>query len=755
MFGYDGVRAKSLTPQGINQMREKMISQMGDEVRGRNFEDAFHQGKVVTGSEGYADGGSVDDYNTMIGNPDTDGPAGYAAGGEVGDEQQNIKPERAKMSRGKNKEPLDPNSPEAIKKAVAAAKKATTMAFMAENRKRDQPTGIHETSNPKRLQFTGDGPGGVHGINLPRHVWEGGINAQGNHLPGLDIINRARAAVYGSEHRAPLNSMQASAIHKKVLEEHFRKPIAQQMADEEAALAKLRAAKHLSAGATTLDESEKLDTVRHEHDDQGRSHIGYASKGVAGHALYTSGVGADSKFHVLNTCAGQTVGCGGGKDIKGVVDTIHGSCFAPHAEAQYPGAAIKRACHEQAKHDPAMTKDWILAHTGALRSVSNKADKNNQVTLFRPNVVDETDSSSRHVIRGLNAQREAKGLPKIVANSYGKTAEMHDPENSYFVTYSNSGPKVKRAPWPANGTYEIPENISRDKQRVRSTISAMNAGGTHFTNDDGHLTPPKNSYMVTDVQRGSDMDASMQKAFTHAKYWTAGRKQSELASTEKAEGPEGHFGANGEPTTPDKAHYGHTTVNGNRYDYQKQHILHPRLVAVKDSDKGTTHLIPTDSRFKDNDFLPKDRFMSKNGKQAGAILLTTPTTSTSDIEHKSAFTHHIGPENIQHAERNNGEFEIDSPHDQEAAKGNLYQPPRAPGVTQRFAQGGAVGGEDDGDREFPEQSFVAQRHLAHSGGMGDPESARSKPVARMMPHSASNSVTRALQIAARARNGAK
>ena len=71
-----------------------------------------------------------------------------------------------------------------------------------------------------------------------------------------------------------------------------------------------------------MDESEKLDTVRHEYDEQGRPHVGYAAKGVAGHALYISGHGKDSKYHILNTCPGQVEVCGGGTDAKGIVDKI-------------------------------------------------------------------------------------------------------------------------------------------------------------------------------------------------------------------------------------------------------------------------------------------------------------------------------------------------------------------------------------------------------------------------------------------------
>ena len=615
--------------------------------------------------------------------------------------------------------------PKAIRKALMAA----TMLHQGAHYARGGTTIIshgqkvlhpaaEETSNPTRLKFNAEGPGGVKGIVVPRHVWEGGNGAKGTRIPGMEEINHARAEVYGHEPRAPLNVGQIERVHRAALEEHFRKPLPQQVAAENSALERLRAAKHLSMGADTLDESEKLDTVRHEHDAQGRSHVGYAAKGTAGHALYAEGAGPSAKLHVLNTCPGQTSGCGGGVDKNGVVDTRRGMCFAPKAEAQYPGAAVKRASQEQAKHDPAMTKDWILAHTGSLRKASARADKKNEVTLFRPNVVDETDKSSRHVIRGLNKQRAAQGLPHIVANSYGKTNELHDPENGYFVTHSNVGPKTK------HGT-SISENISRDKQRVRSTILAQDASGRHFMNEEGHQTPPKNSYAVTDVERGSDMDKALQGVITHAKYWSTGRNAAELSPAERAEGPEGHFGPTGEATTPDLAHFGHTTVNGNRYDYQKQHILHPRMVAVRDNKKGVEHLIPTDSRFKDEEFLPKDRFMSKSGKKAGAILLTTPTISTSGLERQASFTHHIGHEHLEHAREHHGEYEIDPPHAQEAARGLEYEPPKT--TAQGFAHGGAVDHEhDDEGREFPSLSWATMRHNAHSSGMGDPDSPRGR-----------------------------
>lgn len=573
-----------------------------------------------------------------------------------------------------------------------------------------------DNSTSKRMKIDAEGPGGVKGIVVPKHMWHGTAHAE-----GMKDINAARAEVYGSENRDPLSIGKIGAIHKSTLAEHFNKPEEQQRADEQAALERLRAAKHIGKTANTLDESEKLDTVRHETDDKGRTYVGYASKGTAGHALYTSGHGENMKHHVINTCPGQTVGCGGGVDENGIVDTKKGTCFAPNAESQYVNAAVRRAAHEQAKHDPAMTRDWILAHTGSLRQAAEKADKKNQVTLFRPNVVDETDVSSRHVIRHLNEQRKQNGLPGIVANSYGKTNELHDPENGYHVTHSNVGPKVKQGK-------EITENIGRDKARVRNTIMAADNRGD-FVNEQGNKTPPKGSYMVTNVKRGSKLSKDMEGAIKYAKYWSTGRTQDELSDDEKAEGPEGHYGPSGRGTTPEKAHYGHRTVDGLRFDYQKQHILHPRLVQVGNNDDGTPHMIPTDSRFKDTDYLPKARYKTKNGKLAGHILMTTPTESTSNLAHETSFTHHVGPAQIEHAQKNNGEYEIDKPEDQIKAKGKEYA---APQPVKFMAEGGQVthsgrhpGYSDDDFHAFPERNIAAQRHLAMRRG-DDEEAPRSK-----------------------------
>jgi hypothetical protein len=577
------------------------------------------------------------------------------------------------------------------------------------------------TDTGKRVTINAEGSGGVKGIVVPRHTLEGNKKAG---AVGMHEMNEARAKVYGDDHREPLTLSKMASMHKKTLADHFAKSPEEQHEAEEAALGRLREAKHIGKTANTLDESEKLDTVRHEEDDQGRTHIGFASKGVAGHALYTTGKGKGTKYNVVNTCPGQTEGCGGGKDANGIVDTKKGTCFAPNAESQYAGAAVRRAAHAQAKHDPAMTNDWILAHTGSLRNAARLADKNNKRLLFRPNVVDETDVTSRHAIRHLNDQRKANGKPPIIANSYGKTNELHDPENGYHVTHSNVGPKVKKGE-------SIAENIGRDKARVRNTIMAADNKGD-FTNEQGNKTPPKGSYMVTDVRRGSDMSKKMEKSIKHAKYWTTGREDHELTPEEKAEGPEGHFGGDGKPTTPDKSHFGHTTVKGKRFDYQRQHILHPRLVQVGENKDGTPHMIPTDSRFKDEEFLPKNRFMTKNGKKAGHILMTTPTESTSLIGHQTSFTHNVNDKHIEHAKKNKGEYEIDKPDDQLKAEGKEY---RAPQSIKFYAEGGSIGGrhpgfEDDDFHAFPEQNVVAQRHLAMRHGEDETKHTRFKmPVA--------------------------
>jgi azurin len=681
-------------------------------------------------------------------------PQGTPAPEQEGTPQQKMGNMLSMTPQGQTMQALAPNgmanggkvSPKQMAAIKAKMMKGQTKKY-AKGGKVDTP--YSETSNPGRVLFRGKGHGQTKGIIVPRHMWEGseGVYDKGEKKgqpfknEGMKDLNKARAEVYGAENRAPLTIGQVGRTHKNVLDEHFAKPLKEQLAAEDQALARLRAAKHIGKGANTLDKSEKLDTVKHELDAEGRSHVGFASKGVAGHSLYTSGHGDNMEHHIINTCPGQTVGCGGGHDEHGIIDTMKGTCFAPNAESQYVNASVRRAAHEQAKHDPKMTRDWILAHTGSIRKAAETADKSNVRTLFRPNVVDETDTSSRHVIRHLNKQRKIKDKPPIIANSYGKTNELHDPENGYFVTHSNVGPKVKHG-------MSIAENIARDKQRVRSTVTATEASGKDFENEEGNKTPPKGSYMVTDVKRKSPMQKEMEKHIKHAKYWSTGRDVNELSKEEKAEGDEGHFDGNGKPTTPEKAHFGHMIFDGKRYDYQKQHILHPRLVNVPERKKNNKtgkmetveHMIPTDSRFMDEKFLPKNRFKTKNGKLAGHILMTTPTESTSNLGHETTFTHHVGEHNIDYAKRNKGEYEIDSPMHQAMAEGKEYVKPEPIKIVRKVkavkkAEGGSITftphDYDDDFNCFPERNYIAQHHLANRAGVEDetelPESLLQRP----------------------------
>jgi hypothetical protein len=605
------------------------------------------------------------------------------------------------------------------------------MAHLADGGQPPEDEPYENTSKRKRILFRGSGYGEVQGIIVPRHMWHGGKEKDGKRVLGMKDLNEARAQVYGSENRNPMAISAVEKLHRNVLQSHFARPIDEQIAAEEAALNKLRLAKHIGHGSNTLDKSVKLDTVNHEHDEQGRTYKGFASKGVVGSSLYTSGHGENRKFHIINTCPGQTSDCGGGYDKNGIADSLNGSCFAPKSEAQYVAASVRRAAHEQAKHDPAMTSDWILAHTGSLRDAADTADRQNKRILFRPNVVDETDRSSRLAIGHLNRQREASKKPSITSNQYGKTTELNDPANGIHVTHSNTGPKVKDG-----ATVEA--NVERDKTRIRETHLASDASGRDYTNEQGEKTPTKGSYFVTGVKRHSPLSKEMEKHITHAKYWNEGTPVDELRGKDKNASPEGHYDANGEPTSEDLAHYGHRTIVDDqgiarRYDYQKQHVLHPRLVNVPERKKNkitgkmetVEHMIPTDSRFKDVDYLPPTPFMSKNGKVAGHILMTTPTESTTNEEHLNGFMHPVDFADIEHAKQNNGEYVVDAPEKQEAARGKIFIAPKEVKITKmkkrkKFALGGIVDGDEEQDHDlndddfyaFPERNSAAQRHLA-------------------------------------------
>jgi hypothetical protein len=182
------------------------------------------------------------------------------------------------------------------------------------------------------------------------------------------------------------------------------------------------------------------------------------------------------------------------------------------------------------------------------------------------------------------------------------------------------------------------------------------------------------------------------------------------------------------------------------------------MVQVGDNDDGSPHMVPTDSRFRDDDYLPKARFKSRNGKLAGAILMTTPTESTSNVGHQSAFTHHVDDSHVEHALAHNGEYEIDPPAAQEASRGREYVPPaEPPKKKKKRAFGGSVEDDDGADGaicEFPEQSFATQRHLAHRRSPEDGEALPTQPTGLVdkamslagIPKSAQTAVTMAKHL---------
>ena len=537
-----------------------------------------------------------------------------------------------------------------------------------------------DPENDKRIIIRHDGEGkakGVSGLSVPKHMWEGTLPTVAHKdkdgklvkatagIAGMKTRNIARAKVYGSENREPLKVAEMESSHEETLKHHFAKPKALQLVHEKAAIARLQEAKHLDSGETT-DESEKTDTILHEHDKNGRGYLASACKGVAGHTVYTSGGGSDAKHRIVNTCPGQTRGCGGGVDAHGVANTTKGTCFAPQAEAQYPAASVRRSYLDQSKHDPKMTSDYILAHVHSIRKGAEKADKQDRHFVIRPNTLNENDRSTKHVVVSLNAQRKTEKKGPIISYQYSKDNELHDPENGVHVTHSNIGPKV------INGK-TVKENANRDTRRVTNTVTATTTSGEDLRNAHGNKTPAKHSYLVTNIPRGSDHDKQYISTAKHIKYWDKGTKLS--AEEHATHAKEGHFDGEGKPTSPEKAHNGFKVLGDRKYEYQKQTILHPRMTSVSTTTKGVTKVksIPSDSRFQDDHHMPSDdkKFKSKNGKAAGGIVVTSATTSTSGERSNSSFTHRIDQAKLDHI-KHTGEHEIDSPEEQEASRGHDY-----------------------------------------------------------------------------------
>ena len=119
--------------------------------------------------------------------------------------------------------------------------------------------------------------------------------------------------------------------------------------------------------------------------------------------------------------------------------------------------------------------------------------------------------------------------------------------------------------------------------------------------------------------------------------------------------------------------------------------------------------------------------MTKNGKKAGAILMTTPTESTSNLGHHTEFTHNVDEKHLGHALKNKGEYQIDHPLEQEMSMGKEYIKPQPIQVLKKkpvkLAGGGSVSGDndlnDDDFNAFPERNFASQYHLAKRAGISD------------------------------------
>jgi len=586
------------------------------------------------------------------------------------------------------------------------------------------PNGVQlHPTNPKRtiVQHTADArTSAASSVEIPTAIIRGanvsGGKGKPNILyPGVPDSNAKRREVYGDEHHKPLTVGQVRLKHEAVSEEHFEKSESEQHEAELKAMARLHAAGHLRGydpskptphpddkegrkgkgkrafkelQTPTLQPGEKTDTAHYETDEHGQQHSVQSSKMIAGHSSYSTGSAEDEKQSVISTCPHQTKGCGGGVSESGEANPKAGSCFAPKSEQQYGAAAINRHLATQAMHDPRMTSDWALAHIHSLKNHAANAIGEGKRPMYRPNVVSENQDGDHAHIANINKQIREKD-PKnghkktIISNSYGKGEKEQDVHNGIHVTYSNGGAKTKDG-------LNVSDNQTRDARRIRQTITSQTASGKKITNKDGQEQPAKGSYAVHDIPRGSPDDKRFQDHITHAKYWDAGTKE-QLLSDEDAKKPdEGHYDADGKATTPENAHHGHKTVTREdgervRYTYQKQHVQHPRLVQTP---KGP---MPTDSRHHDEKFLPdrasKERYKGPKGAVPGGIMATSATKSTKGDELKGSFLHPVQKhieKILDHAKKNNGEWEIDKPEDQEAArgKGEYEEPTKKPVVPQ-------------------------------------------------------------------------
>lgn len=553
--------------------------------------------------------------------------------------------------------------------------------------------------NSKRVDVHGpSNSSGVKGIEVPEHM----LHGEGGLLEFHKKTQKEFPNSDGTEPKhLPMSDGELQKSHKKLAEEHAALPKHEQIKKENEARDRLK-----RLGVTSiLSKSEKTDTMLGmRHPKTGKPIVSAPSvKNVAGHAVYP--VGKD-EHHIINTCRGQTEGCGGKIDSKGKLSTMTGTCFAPHAEAQYKEAARKRARLTYASHHPHLHKDVFHATIGELREEAEKKDKakigengkeahkavpakperqgkstsgkypatpaipENKATgekgghvVVRPDNTAENDNDrTAHAVHLLNKQREeeskkdGKTRHEILINRYSKTGQ----EGS---CYSNTGPKVKN-----KGT--IGENVRRDGQRHRNTVTMKDANGEHIKKANGEKEDPRHQYMVNNLSRGSKEEKEVDDHLHTVRHWSAPIKDEHHTDDEKTK-DEAHYDGKGKETTEDKAHSGFKKLNGRVYRYTNHHVIPKRY-----DENGS----PADDRLFDSHHMEakygkrEGGMFSSKGKRHGGIIMTSPTSSTNNEKRLHAtFTHPVS----EQAEKikKTGVYDVDHPEKQEEARGHEYKTP--------------------------------------------------------------------------------
>ena len=543
-------------------------------------------------------------------------------------------------------------------------------------------------SNDKRVDVRGhSNSAGVTGVEVPKHMLEGDDGLLAFHKRAQHEFSNSDGT---TPRHTPMGDKELQRSHKSLAEEHAKLPKHEQIKVEKAATDRL----HRLGLKDVTSESEKTDTMLGmRHPKTGKPIVSApAIKNVAGHAVYPVG---DDEHHIINTCRGQTEGCGGKIDASGKINTKTGTCFVPNAESQYKGAARSRAVRTYCSHHPILHKDVFHATVGALRAEADKADKakigeNGKVAspakkatdkspaveankhsgeigghvAVRPDTTAENDNDkTSHAVALLNKQRseesakDGKTRHEILINRYSKTGQ----EGS---AYSNTGPKVK-----AGG--EIGENKRRDNGRIANTVTAK-SNGQDFVKANGEKEDPRHQYMPHDIRRNSDDEKRLDTHLHTVRYWSNPVAADKLTDHEKTK-TEAHYDAKGKETTEDKAHSGFTTRNGRTYRYTNHHVIPKRYV------DGS----PADDRLFDSHHMEatygkrEGGLYASGGKRHGGIIAPSTTLSTSN--HKMVhgeFTHPMSKQLDKIVKT--GVYDADHPDDQEAARGKEYKEPVEP-----------------------------------------------------------------------------